>query len=479
MLLENTLWAVQPLAEKLEKSGITLVPYGETPLSALINASDPTALVSPIGPNDSPVQYFDGLLKGSSYRGVDGLVKHDVVMDEVVKVIARTVGQNLDVARNQVNPIIKKVVEDVQKGIGTRQASLTQKLAVVPDFFASIWDSPVVDGMVNRYTETPVSDAPMNFSIEQPVNIEEALRSGAGRFDEEIKAFLDTLPIGYAAKVWDEAFNGSNGAMTLTQLVNVGSRDRDAILILHLFARRMLNQVPEGVRTDLSTFRDNMASVVEQSGRAIARILEKRQLDLQRKNLVISYPSLPYEMLRDGDGIIRVNGVVYNQWLEAGGKPEALFGAFLSDKMRTYDGLLTHTPELCKIWEREERVLGIKARSDAMTNAIASIRDAITSVINDIPEDQLMVSRSVMHERLMESLTYINAKRLEDIYTLCRKIVCRVIFPHTDAEKILNTIDELANANPEMEIREVALLATVDVVTDWICQLFKVDITSR
>lgn len=480
MILENTIWAVLPLVDKLKKSGLTLVPYGETPLTALMQACYmPQAGTANTRTLDSSglegESNYRLLIEGSAFRSPDGVVQHDVAMDELRPVIARVVAQNLDVARNQVNPLIKQVLADVQGRVAEAQKKAVQRLAIVPDFFAPIWDSPVVDGMVARYTETAINSLKFNLVIPFPLDVFEATRSGATRFDNEVKAFIESLPPEMVRAAWEKAFGSAEGAYTSSELLSP-YRNRDELLLIHLFARRMLQQTPDGVNMDLTQFRDYMAGIVEQSGRAVARVLEKRSVDLQRKNLIVSYPSLPYDMLTPGeDSVIVVNGPIYNQWLEAGGKPEALMGSYLTDKLRSYDALLENTPKLTQVWAREERVLGVKVRSDAYSQSIFALRSGLTQAINDLPDDQLVVSKSVMHERLREALGMVTAKKLEDLYSLIRVLVCRVIYPHTDALQILVTMDELAEANPLLDIREVALLATIDVVADWMCKLFKVE----
>lgn len=486
MIQENTIWAVMPLVQKLAKSNLTLLPIGETPLTSLMHACympqpgtagtrslDPAAATAG-GTAVDPAGYR-ALLEGSAFRSPDGVVQHDVAMDELRPVIVRVVGQNLDVARNQVNPLVKQVVADVQARIADAQKQATQRLAIQPDFFAPIWDSPVVDGMVARYTETAINNIKVNLVIPFPADLFEATRSGATRFDNEVKAFIESLPPEVISSAWEKAFGSAEGAYSSTDLFSP-YRNRDELLLIHLFARRMLQQPPEGVSMDLSQFRDYMSGMVEQSGRGVARVLEKRNVDLQRKNLIISYPSIPYEMLTPGvDSVIVVNGTIYNQWLEAGGKPEALMGSFLTDKLRGYDALLENTPKLAQVWAREERVLGVKVRSDVYTHSIYALRAGLSTAINAIPEDQLVVSRNVMHERLRDALGMVTSKKLENLYGVIRLLVCRVIYPHTDALEILTTMDEVAEANPLLDIREVALLATIDIVAGWMCKLFKVE----
>ncbi|MNG19958.1 hypothetical protein D3C84_1041740 [compost metagenome] len=49
------------------------------------------------------------------------------------------------------------------------------------------------------------------------------------------------------------------------------------------------------------------------------------------------------------------------------------------------------------------------------------------------------------------------------------------MFPHTNAFDILATIDTVALENPELEIREVGLLALIEFIPTWVATLITVD----
>ncbi|WP_227647997.1 hypothetical protein, partial [Klebsiella pneumoniae] len=51
------------------------------------------------------------ILFGSTAKNAQGVCEHDMVMDEVVQVLKRTVTWGLDLARNQVNPSVHSAVQ--------------------------------------------------------------------------------------------------------------------------------------------------------------------------------------------------------------------------------------------------------------------------------------------------------------------------------------------------------------------------------
>ncbi|MOA59890.1 hypothetical protein D3C78_1846230 [compost metagenome] len=50
-----------------------------------------------------------------------------------------------------------------------------------------------------------------------------------------------------------------------------------------------------------------------------------------------------------------------------------------------------------------------------------------------------------------------------------------MIFPHTNAFDILSTMDSVAKEHPELEMREVGLLALMEFIPTWVATLITKD----
>jgi hypothetical protein len=58
----------------------------------------------------------------------------------------------------------------------------------------------------------------------------------------------------------------------------------------------------------------------------------------------------------------------------------------------------------------------------------------------------------------------VTADCLDDLYSCIRNLVCDVIFPLSDAKFLLTTIAKISKESPDLDINEVALLASVELV---------------
>ena len=55
-----------------------------------------------------------------------------------------------------------------------------------------------------------------------------------------------------------------------------------------------------------------------------------------------------------------------------------------------------------------------------------------------------------------------------NIHEACLKVLCRARYEYTDAEKFLKAMNEAAKANPNIDAREAALPALIELVTGYV-----------
>lgn len=480
MLREQSAGSVLTLTKKLAEANAVVSPIPGTPLEVLNNACySPTMDGANLNDADEGAMMYR-VVEASRAPALNGRVRHDDDMEDIVNVVARTVQANLQLAKNVVNPTIKEVIACVEKEIQEADASCINLINVIPDNYRAIWDSPTLEGMVNRYSETAVEDIAVNRSMPalEGQAVTDLLVTGAGRFDQEVGEWIKDFPEGFIADVYNDFFAKTTRSDKSKFNDYFGlTADRERILAIHLMSRRLEKNIPEGVEMDLSQYRSYIISVMAQSGRALCRILEKRTKDIKQKTLVRTWPLVGHDQLGGVDSNILVNADIYTQWLEEGGCPEILFGAYLLDRNTDYKALIEGAEKYKQAWNRQANLLRTRAASQRYNVAVSAIRKAVTKKINQIEESELPAnSRAVLHERLVEKADKITTRDLEDLWGTVRGIVCYVMYAHTNAEEILCAIDAVGRANPEMDVREAALLATIDVVVAWVAKLMQVKV---
>ncbi|MNE09928.1 hypothetical protein D3C80_1026220 [compost metagenome] len=477
MLNYNSLTAAASLADKLAGKGIALRAIEGTPLATLIRAG---YLPNPdSGTLEMSVE--ERIMFGASSKNAGGIVEHDMVMDEVLEVLKKTVSWNMDLARNQVNPCVQSAMEFVNQYVDDAMTLKNTALSIKEDTFNPIWDSHYLHGMVERFNETPVKDVRLSIAVPMPDGIASPMaliETGIARFNSELESFIADQAPDLVQSIYNKIFvsRGEDYQPSLLAHLNHLYVEPNQILLIHLMAARLLDQTPEGVRAGAAEYKEYIAEIMAQSGRAVVRALERRESSAKRKTLINDWS----QYREDDIGItpiqIRVNSDIYHKFLEAGGTPEVLFGAFVSDRNYSFDMLLERKEQYIKVWQSQERVMATNLRLQKANHFQTGLVRAVEKQIADLPDDLLVTERPIYIRALHAYVKEMPNNWYEDnLYLTLRKVICNVMFPHTNAFDILSTMDVVALENPELEIREVGLLALIEFIPTWVATLITVD----
>ena len=489
MIRQNTAYCAMELAEILDKQGIAVTAMPESPVAKLVDSCYCPTLdgsINGLAASTANLQgqesgFLDAMVEASMRPDAAGVVKHDITMDELIETISAAIAQNHDLARNRVNPIIREIVEEVSANVASAKASASQVLTVIQDEYNDVWNTDVIAGLVSKYSETPIRPIGLTLVL-PPVDgafIDTLMKTGSSRLDTDLQALIEKMPPGTVLELYNSLFVPSAQVQRLGGSLNdyiSPLLHRDMVLLVHLLARKLLTKIPEGTAVDLDSYRTFMSSVIEQSGRALNRVLEKRLAAEKSKNVVERWPSVEIEYAKPGEGVILVNAANYARWLKEGGTPEILFGSYATDKVGSYDLLLAKADEYKKAWGRQERILQTAARFRSFSDLVSAIRSAMAKQINQMGDDELVVDRATLHTRLNEQMASITEASGKDLYCTVRRLVCQTIFPHTQAEMVLEAVDAAAAANPGLDIREAALLGTVEIMANWLSAMLVVEV---
>lgn len=474
MLTRDSINASYLLAQKLADRGQKVVAVNDTPVQKLTNLCLNQALLLTQHSDDidGSLPSFDTLLVNASTTKLpDGTVPHDDSKAEFVAMAKLAISGGLSLARNVVNPIIEKVVSDVQGYVDSDAELSLRPMNIIPIFYKRIWDSPVLDSIAGRHANQYSDDFDLKtLNIPLPKEIQPALSTGVPSVDSEIAKFVAESSPEFIATIWNEVFNGK--ASRLSEVMNSASgvpggtyARADASILVFLAARRLLTDVPGGINIELGALRVYLSELAARAGQYIISYLSRRQRDIARGLIVVSLPSTPY-------GDIYVLGDTYSQFLQNSGTPEAIFGAVITGKIAEIQVQTDPTvlAGFVENWRRQVALLQqqvIYRRQDVI---IRGLHQAIAQAIADAPEDQLVLGKARHQEILVSNIQALKFVEQDSLWVTARALVCRSMFAHTDAEKILSAIDQAHLSNENLNIREVALIATIDYIVEWLCE---------
>lgn len=455
------------VSQALAKRGIQLHAVNNTPLQVLTDLSSQqlkleASITGPLGNFErEDVVVAVESDANTPHPGAE-VSQHDVHMSEAVGMLSRVLTNIHDLTQNTVNPMIDRCVKAAGEAIDAAALAGVSPLELVLQRPDAIFESVYLQESVSRYANQPRDFGLRGFpSIARPDPVS-LLQTGHAGMDEQLAEFLGRVGHDFALSVWEQLFV-SPPPSTL-EVFGRPSQAREAVLA-YFYAAKVLNDIPDGLDVDLSEWRSHVSGILAAAGASIYAGYAGRENQRRFGPLVLVCPQEAHPI-----GKIVVDGDKYADYTAAGGCPELIFAEAYRTKNFDVRHLLGNVEELKDHWAKVlamyQSNIAIK-RFDAM---VIGVRQQLAREINTLAEDQLPpgVDRAVLHERLRERLTHAKLRDLDDLWHFARKAVCRVLFYHTEVEALLLAIEDEGKRNPDVPVRELALMATVEIVARWL-----------
>lgn len=126
--------------------------------------------------------------------------------------------------------------------------------------------------------------------------------------------------------------------------------------------------------------------------------------------------------------------------------------------------------DLVTIYNREMRMRSTRHRMEQTSKVREFLDKVVSLMINERDEDMLPADRATLHKRLADYLATINDYEFDNLPVLCRNVVCHVFYAHTDAKRLIVIGDRIGEEYPDLEPREVMLMATIEYISVWVAK---------
>ena len=132
--------------------------------------------------------------------------------------------------------------------------------------------------------------------------------------------------------------------------------------------------------------------------------------------------------------------------------------------------------EYLKLYEQYEGVNAARQRLNAVNKLRTALKVEFVNLLNknelDPLEQEAFANFNYTIEKLAtkadEVIETITNDDVGNIHEACLKVLCRARYEYTDAEKFLKAMNEAAKANPNIDAREAALPALIELVTGYV-----------
>ena len=476
MINQETYNAVKPLAIALSDKGITLAPRADTVLASLCSAS------TPVFESPSALDY-DGFAFASIMAAndtSDGPSQHSLQLNGYSEDLGKLVIQHVSYAKNVVKPIVVTMAEQITTYLENNSAREAGS-----EYCVQIYDTPAPlkdEAFLSSVVQYKDSSAIVpNIALDLPSkNREEILALmlfGHDKTDKLIVEWLSSIEMedpNFLEHVWFSFFSKeANDNSGYTSFTSLGSKNIytkvNFALAIYLIARKIYDEVQEGSSLDLNVYKNAVAQLRDYGGGSIAVCLNRIALNNSTGILIVELN----QILKT----VSVNGDVYREWLTKGGKPEVILGALISNfnsfSLTAIDGkaaeLEAKWNSFCNFYRTAESNKAFSYYKDFLQMKFYEMLSTLDQSEIDFKTQNAQYDAS-MKKLLLAEIDSLKTDSMEKPYEVALTLIAKCRFGFTGAYGILYDINEIGKVNPNIDVREAALIATINYIADYLTE---------
>lgn len=491
MIKESSFTSTLPVASALALSGNIAVAKPGTILSELVAFSAPietmgadgkpvltTKEQEAIAAGQSDLDFIGWRVQYATEGTFEDPTDHSRAMDAYIRDISKAVTAHVSFAKNTVRPLVTEMAEAFQSykaSFKPKEAADSANIRVLR--LPSVLSDESFLDTFSAFKGKPILRPDTSFSLgaKTAEELQQMVLIGHQRTDKMISEWVSNLPESFLFNVWTSFFCGTGVAATTgdtpvainyDEVARLNAFDKaDIALAITLISRKLEDNV-ESTNLSLERYRAIASQFVEYGRTLLLSALESIALMLRAGTLIIEKNVRTMTVC--------VNGEIYKTWLDSGGTPEVLFGLLVDDGSAISVTLINDSKDkYAKRWEQFSSFYRNRELGNSFTYAKNFLEQQfIGSLQNLTPSEQeIFAKRPNLIEanvaKAREFLASVRPQDIEDSYDVALQLVAKIRFAHTSAYQILSDIVEASKQNPNVDVREAALLAVINYVSDY------------
>lgn len=479
MLNPSVLASATSLSNELAARKIIVMPVDNGLLARLQTMTDGFATAT-IMDNQNSVASLEDIATGldiqtTAHGEVITSSEHTTFVEEQARLAAGSVLATFTYARNQVNPLVRSVVEEITKESQRAAYDIGANVEIVCDDLNDIYTNPALSLIVNQYAANNIDaiELPKLHKAKDEAQIEALLKTGADRVDGDILTWSAALPKGFLAETYDSVFVGGQPIGNLIPLID-GNLNLDRALAVFLMARSLINEGDYNARMMPSMYEARMTRVMAQTALAIKSSIGVKNSMLDSDVMVLRWPS--DIGLLNAPCKVLVVGERYREFLQLGGTSEMVLGAAVSkDRPVRMGQIQQNGAYFATIWESHLARVSNALKSRQLEDFIGVVRRCMSNEIDRRMQDHSAgvnaqpLTLEQMHKTLYKETCELTLPDIEAPFKVVRHIVCKVFYPERyEILRCLEQLDAVMSSNPSLPAREAADIVAVHLLTDWL-----------
>lgn len=479
MIRKHTALSILPIASALTEQNVVVSPKPSTVISELFKWSMGTMV-----PTASAESHeLETIVSNSDLVVDEGMSGHSAVIDSEVtntsKVLAHQLKYTKDVAKVLLDSTFESITANVNAYSETDIdiCEVTIPEVYLTDSFASLMENyKDLDYKAVRCAPVTINETPSEEVLM------EAIRTGSVGFDTLVLKVLQSKSEGWLTKVFNDNFTGrwagpSDWYEKTDSAVQVYKPDLkylDETLAVFLLSVGFEETPLPGFKGSMLEYRAALAGLARATAVSMVLMVSEFNRQVALGRLIVNTPDINY-LRYSARGVVHVSAKHYKDFLDQGGTPEAIIGAALTTQGRPYDlqAIMDRSVELVSTYRRSCTDRDQRAQATLME----SFGNEATNFFHEFLHNTAKFDYPSIAEYDQENTGYHNLvnevfsnilpKRwAEEPYLALREMFANILWVGTNTESLLTVIDREMNRHSDLEPREAAYRATIDILLD-------------
>lgn len=473
MLTIDALNAAMPLATLLDNRDLILTPVVGSPLEVLVGASRSSKEFNSVSSNSGNNIYLPSITDIEYIANIKDPIlnvsQHDVVMDDVVKVVSDAVRNHMVFAKSVVAPTVENLVTRTKNQLAALTPSSLLSMEVV------IYNPPKpllnssLDDAVHKFIDLPFDIPVMNMRLPSITASEiiELMNSGSGGLDNDISEWAAVKGDLFFINIWENVFQikqaelNESSPVTFKSFVYDSKDAVDNALAIYLLARKLESDPLPNTEMSIQTFEK---TIINYRNHAAARLClafdEIARID--KAGILVRSMNKHTTV---------VNGSVYRKWIESGGENEVLFGNCLNPTIAvSVNDINSNSSDLKELWNRHATLISSVEHNRLFTRTKEILAHEFNMQLREVNDSELggLENRTRITTAFNDCLTEMREDEFVDLWDACLKLLCCSRFVHTEARRILLGIERVHKENPYIDVRECAAISVIEYCSYWL-----------
>lgn len=468
MMNLNTLQLAERVAATYDDKGLCIVPIPNTPLAAIAGCVVIPEQVKELDTNTALQQ----VLEESDYLRLPGddISAYGNKMDEVAMVIAEKLKEHLVFVRTVVNPYIQDFVTRVKEDMVNMTPSALLNVDVSVHELPSLLSRGLFKDFIERSAAEQVDMGPFPSNVTFPEmgygELLELIQTGNQEFNTDLVEYLGQLPNGFLEEIYTDVFL-RRFKEAMPKYFNRTENSADRTIVAALLGHALFAKPIEGVVGTLAQYNVVTSGISAQACYHLKGVMEQMERNVKRKTLIVSIVN----------GRTVVNGPVYRDWLENGGDVDLLLGnSLLADPYRTVEAIEANRAELVRKWKIHTKLVSDSESLQQFNYIRRSMLTHFKALVKAEVEGGTLNNQQMtdMVNRFVRELDFVTTRDIKDLNHLAIRLISRSRFVGLDADVTLGNLHRIVEENDTIDVREAALLATINYCVQWVAMQMKV-----